>query len=111
MDDPESDEKSAPNIVPPNSKRRRTSDLDDSDAQSTSSSHTGEAYASAESMEIDELLTRLQREEEDEEEEVEDDEERSSEEPQAYHPGVPVIKPRRRYTGARNVDTIKDGTP
>lgn len=62
-------------------------------------------------MEIDELLTRLQREEDELEEEAEDDDEHSSEEPQAYHPGVPIIKPRRRYTGARNVDTVKDGTP
>lgn len=97
LDDLESGDTPTSNIVSPNSKRRKVDDL------MPSSSNTEE---SGEGMEIDELLTRLQEEQEEEDEDID---ESPSEEPEALYPRVPVVNPRRRYTGARNVETVKDG--
>ncbi|KAE9410559.1 WD40 repeat-like protein [Gymnopus androsaceus JB14] len=96
LDDLESGDTPTSNIVSPNSKRRKVDDL------MPSSSNTEE---SGEGMEIDELLTRLQEEQEEEDEDID---ESPSEEPEALYPRVPVVNPRRRYTGARNVETVKD---
>lgn len=41
------------------------------------------------------------------EDDIEDEE--AAEMESNYHPGVPTILPRRRYGGARNVETVKDG--
>jgi WD repeat-containing protein 42A len=51
-------------------------------------------------------------ENEDENEDENDDEmeeEETLELEQSYHPNVPTIRPRKRFAGARNVDTVKDG--
>lgn len=48
-----------------------------------------------------------QEEEETDRDELEDDEDAEVE--SNYLPDVPTIMPRRRYVGARNVETVKDG--
>ena len=35
----------------------------------------------------------------------------SDDAPSIHGPNVPIIRPRRCYTGARNVATVKDGDP
>jgi WD repeat-containing protein 42A len=37
------------------------------------------------------------------------EEEEAAEMELSYHPDIPIIMPRKRFFGARNVDTVKDG--
>ncbi|KAF9075760.1 WD40-repeat-containing domain protein [Rhodocollybia butyracea] len=89
LDDPETPSSSS--IITQNSKRRRVSEEPEQASSSMSSEN---------SMEIDDLMLQPETEES---EEAEPDEE-----PHEFRPWVPVIRPQRRYAGARNVDTVKD---
>ncbi|KAJ3515112.1 hypothetical protein NLJ89_g1966 [Agrocybe chaxingu] len=42
---------------------------------------------------------------------AESDEPFSAPEVEVGEPGVPIVMPRRHYTGARNIATVKDGEP
>ncbi|KAF5369926.1 hypothetical protein D9758_001012 [Tetrapyrgos nigripes] len=102
LDDPEDPEDSpAPETKTSlKSKRRRLSDSEEQLPAYSSSSDT------------DPLPVERDEDEEDEGDEDSDEEEIHDEEmdppEELYQPGVPIIRPRRRYAGARNVDTVKD---
>jgi hypothetical protein len=90
LDDPE--QPSPSGIIPQNPKRRRVS----GEPEQTSSS-----LSSENNMEIDDLMVQSETEEQ--------EEAGPEEESHEFRPWVPVIHPQRRYAGARNVDTVKDG--
>lgn len=46
---------------------------------------------------------------EDSDDDSDSDENDTMEDNNKFYPKVPVILPRRRFVGARNVDTVKDG--
>ncbi|KAG5649030.1 hypothetical protein DXG03_000379 [Asterophora parasitica] len=125
-DDPESEESAhsspAP-LLPSNAKRRRIDDVD-TEARKASDPRAMDVDEDHPSpvMDIDSNATepsenRSNEEHEDDDENEEDDDEEGSfleivgvneaNEEDCY-PGIPVVYPRRRYTGARNVATIKD---
>ncbi|KIK68111.1 hypothetical protein GYMLUDRAFT_256897 [Collybiopsis luxurians FD-317 M1] len=100
LDDPESSQSSSPSptIVLPNSKRRKVSE-----SGSSSSSASSPSSTEPDVMDID------NSEGTSEEDEGEDEgEEGPVEESRNYYPWVSTVHPRRRYSGARNVDTVKD---
>lgn len=109
-------------VLPPNSKKRKaSSNLDDtmelptlptsSDEASSSSSSSGNQEDSSTNDDLDELLRNLggrSRDFIDEEDDTSDDEDPSEVQlPRKFQSSV--VLPRRRFAGACNVETIKDG--
>ncbi|KAJ4001138.1 WD repeat-containing protein, partial [Lentinula boryana] len=124
LDDPENSgspsSSSSSSIVSPNSKRRRVS----LDSRSTSSSASSSPPTEDTAMEIDDGSAHVQQrdgdegegedevenenEEEDDKSEEDNEESLTEEESRGFYPWVDVVKPRRRFLGARNVKTVKD---
>lgn len=98
-------------LLSPNIKRRKLEDVKDDDCAFDAMDEDIDEY---EAMSFD--PGEVTDEDGDENEDGDDDEDDDDEihdifrvdEPD-YHPHVPVILPRKRYLGARNVATIKDG--
>lgn len=72
------------------------------------------AYLDGAKATEDEELAEAEEEADEEAERSDDSQEDEMEEEGAEtelddHPSVPIIMPRKRYPGARNVETVKDG--
>ncbi|KAF8076438.1 WD repeat-containing protein [Lyophyllum atratum] len=125
-DDPETEEafpsSSTPSLLPSNTKRRRIDELrmaNITDLQDTGRMDVDEDSSSTTLDASPNISEGSDNEDSNDEEEGggdSDDDEEEEEEGYLYqeaneedfHPHVPVILPRRRYTGARNVATVKD---
>ncbi|KAJ3937232.1 MAG: WD40 repeat-like protein [Lentinula lateritia] len=108
LHDPESSGSPSSTIVPPNLKRRRISRESPSTSSTVSSSPPSEGAA----VNLD-FLAHLEREDGDqgEDEDLEEDDvvdPLRGEEPKAFYSWTDIVTPYRRFSGARNVDTVKD---
>ncbi len=105
-------------ILPPNTRKRKASQNLDDDSEPTSSSEEGSSPSSSSSTQggtsinedLDNFLRHLgasSREFTENEETSEDEETADLQMARKFQ--VPVVLPRRRFAGACNVETIKDG--
>ncbi|KAJ3827036.1 WD repeat-containing protein [Lentinula raphanica] len=100
LDDPESSDgisSSSSSIISPNLKRRRHH----RETHSAESSPLTEGHA----MDINEWSTHAPQEDTDDDQ---DEDENEDEERPEFYPWVDTVRPLRRFSGARNVETVKD---
>ena len=108
-DEPQGDEPATTAIVPPNGEAQRT--------ESSGGTAAGGMHREIDAAIGEDHEGESEDDDEDEDsrmawEDSEDNEtDKSHGGESSWHPKVPIVHPRRRYAGACNVQTVKDGEP
>ncbi|KAI3612177.1 wd repeat-containing protein [Moniliophthora roreri] len=106
MDEPEDEKPRQGSVLPSNSKatsKRRSPPVGEEGTEDEDTE-----MIVSENKDNDDKEEEEEEEDDDDDEDYEDEDQYNPRTSEAFHPWVPVILPRMRYAGARNIDTVKD---